>query len=180
MIRDVSEAMRDVIRRATPDLGDWVELHSLSQAESSPPSGNKAALALVAVEEHSHLRNQPLVAGLAGLVRPPLALVLRYLVTYFGPHDEAQTRLARIIQAFHTTPVLRPPVLPPPLSEELESLTIRLEAPSADERSQIWGMLGRPGRLGLFYRVDVAPIAVLAGEGSVRVRAHRVEYVDLP
>lgn len=180
MIREVSEALRDVVHRATPDLGSWVVLHSLSQGDKTALQDNKGVLALVAVAEHPHLRNRPLVDGLTGLVRAPLSLQLSYVVTYVGDHDEAQTRLGRVVQAFHTTPVVRAPELAPPLSDEVESLAVRLLAPSADERNQVWGSLGRPGRLSLFYEVDVAPVPVLERDGRGRVREHRIDYVGAP
>ena len=177
MIREVSEALRDLVHQATPDLGSWVVLHSLSQADKVALPDNKAILALIAVAEHPHLRNRPLVEGLAGLVRAPLSLQLTYLVTYIGEHDESQTRLGRIVQAFHTTPILRAQDLAPPLAEEVESVVVRLLAPTADERNQVWASLGRPGRLSLFYEVDVAPVPVLEREGAGRVREHRIDYV---
>ncbi len=53
-------------------------------------------------------------------------------------------------------------------------------APTSDQRNQVWGALGRSGRLALFYDVDVAPVPVLEREGAGRVREHRVEYVGPP
>ena len=180
MISDVSDALVDVIHQATPDLAPWMLQHSLSQGETAAPTDNKGILALLAVEEHEHLRNAPLVEGIAGLVRPPLALRLHYLVTYWGVHDEAQQRLARVVQAFHTTPILRSPDLQPPLADQVESLTVRLVPADHDRRNQIWGALGRSGRLALFYTVDVAPVPVLQREGAGRVREHRLDYVGAP
>jgi hypothetical protein len=177
VIAEVSDALIDVIHQATPDLGVWVVQHSLSQADSAPVPDTKGVLALVSVEEHGHLRNRPLVEGIAGLVRPPLALRLNYVITYVGVHDEAQRRLGRVVQAFHTTPVLRAPDLVPPLADQVDSVTVRLLDPSHDERNQIWGALGRAGRLALFYQADVAPIPVLEREGAGRVREQRIEYV---
>lgn len=178
MIIEVSEALRDVIHQATPDLGSWMVLHSLSQADKVALPDLKGILALIAVEEHPHLRNQPLVEGNVGLVRAPLALKLYYLVTFVGEHDESQRRLARIAQAFHSTPVLRAPALVPPLADQVESVAIRLAAPTHDQRNQIWGALGRPGRVALFYDVDVAPVPVLEREGAGRVVEHHIDYVE--
>lgn len=180
MILEVSDALRDVIHRATPDLGSWVVHHSLSQADKVPLPDAKGILALLAVEEHAHLRNRPLVEGVAGLVRAPLSLKLHYLVTFTGEHDEAQSRLGRVVQAFHTTPIVRAPDLTPPLAGQVDSVVIRLVGPGNDERNQIWGALGRPGRLSVFYEVDVAPIPVLEREGAGRVREHRIDYVGMP
>ncbi len=177
MIAEVSGALVDVIHQATPDLTPWMVQHSLSQGDTTPVPDTRGILALIAVEEHGHLRNRPLVEGIAGLVRPPLALRLQYLVTYIGVHDEAQARLARIVQAFHTTPVLRSPDLQPPLADQVETVTVRLLNPTHDERNQIWGALGRAGRLALFYQADVMPIPVIEREGAGRVREQRIEYV---
>ena len=175
MIRAVSEALVDVIHQNTPDLGDWVVLHSLNSADTGPAT-TKAALALLAVAPHPHLVNRPLVERAAGLVRAPLALRLHYLVTVFGAHDEAQTKIARIVQVFHTTPIIGRSMLQPPLSTAVDSVTVRLLSPTAEERNQIWSTLGRPGRLALFYEVDVAPVEVIEREGAGRVRTHRVGY----
>ncbi|WP_162253382.1 Pvc16 family protein [Microbacterium sp. Root180] len=179
MIREVSDALIDVIHTATPDLGEWVEISSLSAADQAP-TANKASLALIAVEPHPHMLNRPLVEGVAGLVRAPLHLKLRYLITYTGPHDEAQTRIARIVQAFHSTPIVDGTTLQPPLSDEVDSIAIRMLTPTADERNQVWGALGRPARLALFYEVDVAPVPVRELEGAGRIRAHEVRYVGAP
>lgn len=180
MIREVSEALRGVIHRATPDLGSWVVLHSMSQADKTPLPETKGILALIAVEEHDHMRNLPLVDGLTGLVRAPLSLKLHYLVTFTGDHDECQSRLARIVQAFHTSPILRAPYLEPPLADEVECVTIRMVAPTHDQRNQIWGALGRAGRVALFYEVDVAPVPILEREGAGRVVEHVIQYVGAP
>lgn len=177
VILEVTEALRGVVLQATPDLGSWITLHSLCQADKTPLPDAKGVLALLAVEEHDHLRNRPLVEGLTGLVRAPISLKLHYLLTFTGDHDEAQRRLARVVQAFHTTPVLRAPYLQPPLADEVDCVTIRLVGPSHDERNQIWGALGRAGRLAVFYDVDVAPVPVLEREGAGRVLEHRIEYL---
>lgn len=180
MIAEVSDALRDVIHQATPDYGSWIVLHSLSQADKTLVPDAKGILALIAVEEHGHMRNRPLVESKAGLVRAPLALKLHYLTTFIGEHDEAQRRLARIIQAFHSTPILRPPLLQPPLADEVETVSIRLVGLAHDQRNQIWGTLGRPGRLSVFYEVDVALIPVLERDGVGRVVEHRIDYLGAP
>lgn len=176
MIREVSETLVAVVENATPDLGSWVVLSSLSASDPDPAT-RRLAIALYAVEEHPHLRNRPLVSSPTGYVRPPLALRLHYLVTYVGDHDEAQSRLSRVVAAFHTTPVIGQAQLPPPLAAEVEALTVHLVTTTADERNQVWGALGRSARLALFYTVDVAPVDLVTREGAGVVETHRVDYV---
>ena len=177
MIREVSETLVDVIHAATPDIGAWAVLSSLSAADQDPVK-DRLAVALYAIEEHPHLRNRPLVNTPAGYVRPPLALRLHYLMTHNGSHDEAQSRLDRVVAIFHTTPILDHSLLTPALAEEVETLTVRLRTTTADERNQIWGALGRSARLGLFYEVDVAPVDLLTGDGAGTISTHRIEYVS--
>ena len=69
--------------------------------------------------------------------------------------------------------------LQPPLADQVSAIAIRLLSPTADERNQVWGALGRPGRLALFYEVDVAPVPVLEREGAGRVTSHEIRYVGV-
>ena len=176
MIREVSETLVDVITQATPELGDWVVVTSLSAADADPATRH-LALALYAVEEHPHLRNRPLVSTPDGYVRAPLALQLHYLVTYIGDHIEAQSRLDRVAAVFHTTPTIGPDQMVPALAAQARTLTVHLTTTTPDERNQIWGALGRSARLALFYVVDVAPVELLDPEGSGTVLTHRIDYV---
>ncbi len=179
MIREVSETLVDVIHQATPDIGAaWAILSSLSAADTDPATMH-LAVALYAVEEHPHLRNRPLVSSPAGYVRQPLALRLHYLMTYIGAHDEAQSRLARVIAVFHTTPIIGQPQMPPALAAEVQTITVRLTTTTADERNQIWGALGRSARLALFYQVDVAPVDLITHDGAGTIEAHRIDYVGV-
>jgi hypothetical protein len=84
-------------------------------------------------------------------------LRLHYLFTYFGPHDEAMARISRLLTIFDATPVLGPDQLSPALAGQVERVTVQLHNTTPAERHQVWGALGRPGRLGLFYDVDVVP-----------------------
>lgn len=179
MIDLVTGALVAHLQTRLPDLGTWV-VHSLSNADTAPAK-DKLVIALLSVEEHEHTRNAPLVETMNGLQRPPLQLRLNYLITYFGQHDEAQARLARVVSVFHTTPILAAADLPPALAAQVERVTVRLRNTNADERLQTWSSLGRPGRLSLYYTVDVAPVLLLPdADGWGRVTSHEVDYVGAP
>lgn len=185
MILAVTQALLDEVHRRTPDLGTWAVAASLSEADPAP-AANRLAVALLAVSEHDHLRNAPAVPSPEGFRRAPLALRLHYLMTWTGPHDEAQLRLARVLAVFHTTPVLGPAHLAPELAAQVERVTVRLRTTTADERNQVWGALGRPARLALFYDVDVAavsPLEPLDGWGRIetsRTDLHLARSVGSP
>lgn len=160
MIREVSQTLLRLIEAATPDLGSWVEVNSLSAADSAPMTGH-LALALYAVGEHPHLGNRSILQTAGGQVRATPALRLQYLVVYMGDHDEAQARLARVVGVFHGTPIVGRDRLPDALGAEVATITIRLVTTSADERHHVWAALGRPARLALFYDVDLTPVDAL-------------------
>lgn len=176
MIDEVTRTIVSFLVSATADLGNtWVEVSSFES--DGTLTANKLHVCLYAVEEHGHLRNQPLVTTDGGYQRPPVALRLRYVMAYHGgTHLDAQNRLARVVQVFHTTPVLGPETLRPALLEHTEQITVRLGSPSPDERNQIWTGFARPMKLALYYEVDVAFVPLLEHEGAGRVTEHRIDY----
>jgi hypothetical protein len=172
----VSKAIVDHLLSRTTDLGaGWVELTSLESGGNL--SANKLHVCLYAIDEHDHLRNAPLVESKAGWVRPPLALRLSYAMTYVSnQHVEVQARLARVLQVFHSTPVLGPESLPPEVAALVQRVTVRLQSPGDEQRNHLWTAFGRGMRLALYYLVDVALVPPIQQEGAGTVREHRVEY----
>lgn len=154
MIDEVTRSLVGHIHSGSADLGEWVVVHSLSAADPDPAAG-KLVACLLAVDELEHFRNSPAGQRPDGPHGSPLRL--HYLFTYFGPHDEAMARVTRLLAIFDATPVLGPGQLSPPLADLVERLTVQLHNTTVAERHQVWAALGRPGRLGLFYDVDVLP-----------------------
>jgi hypothetical protein len=173
----VTKAIVDHLQSRTSDLGaGWIDISSLESGGAL--TANHLHVCLYAVEEHDHLRNAPLVETPAGWQRPPLALRLRYAMTYVGnSHIEVQARLARVLQVFHSTPVLGPSQLPPEVASQVERVTIRLMSPDGEERNNLWTAFGRGMRLALYYLADVALVQPIQQEGAGTVREHRVDYV---
>lgn len=179
MIDEVTRTITDHLTAATLDLGaTWVQATSMEANGSL--TADKLHVCLHAIEEHGHLRNQPMVATDGGYERPPVALRLHYVMAYQGgTHLDAQTNLSRVVQVFHTTPTLGPETLRPALLEHTDQLTIRMRNPSPDERNQIWSAFSRPMKLSLYYEVDVALVPPLEHEGAGRVSEHRVTYAEV-
>lgn len=156
MLEAVTQALVAHIHEQTPELGEWVVIHSLSADEPDPGRG-RLVICLLAVEELDHVVNAPPGEAVAGRRRQPLRLRLDYLFTYLGPHAEAMSRLTRLLDVFQASPVLGTTELPPALADTVERLTLRLRNTTPEERHDVWGALGRPARLGVFYTVDVMP-----------------------
>jgi hypothetical protein len=183
VIREVTEALIDLIASKTPESPGWVLATSLhgGATASTEPKINKLHICLYAVEEHGHLRNQPPVLTPDGYRRPPLALRLHYLMTYLSDeHLESQARLAKVAEIFYDTPILGPELLRPELAEKVGRITVRMRNPGAEERSQVWTGLGRPMRLALYYDVDVAPIESQLDEGAGTIRRRDIDYLVVP
>jgi hypothetical protein len=177
VIRDVTEALIDLIAAKTPETPNWVLATGLHGGTGTDPTTEKLHIALYAVEEHAHLRNQPPVLTPDGYRQAPLSLRLHYLMTYIdSDHLECQARLAKVAEIFHDTPILGPERLRPALAAKVGRITVRMRNPGAEERSQIWTGLGRPMRLALYYDVDVAPIESTALEGARAIERREIEY----
>ena len=156
MIDAVTQALVAHVHAQTPELDEWVVIHSLAADEPGPDEGRLVA-ALLAVEELDHVVNAPPGEALAGRRRArPLQLRLHYLFTYLGPHAEAMARLNRLIDVLQAAPVLEAGELTG-LTETVERITLRLRNTTVEERQHVWATLGRPGRLAVFYTVDVLP-----------------------
>lgn len=179
MIAAVTQAIVGHLIRETADLGDWVRISALDANAKPAPGDDLLHVSLYAIDEHGYMRNAPLEESKdgRGLVRPPLFVRLSYVMAYFSNTPiEVQTRLARVLQTFHTTPALGPSELDPALAAQVEKVTIRLRDVSLDDRNRLWTALSRPMRLALYYDVDVAPIPNAQREGAGRVKALHVAY----
>lgn len=177
MIRDVTEALIDLIESKTPETPNWVQATSLHGGPATEPTAEKLHVFLYAVEEHAHLRNQPPVLTPDGYRRPPLALRLHFLMTYIdSDHLECQARLAKVAEIFYDAPILGPDRLRPALAAKVGRVTVRMRNPGAEERSQVWTSLGRPMRLALYYDVDIAPVESQLAEGAAEIRRREIDY----
>ncbi len=177
MIRDVTEALIQLIADETPETPNWVLATSLHGGVGTEPTADKLHVFLYAIEEHAHLRNLPPVLTPDGYRQPPLFLRLHYLMTYFSTdHLESQARLAKVAEIFYATPVLGPDRIRAALAQRVGRITVRMRNPGAEERSQVWTGLGRPMRLALYYDVDVAPIDNVDPEGAGIIQRREIEY----
>ena len=179
MIREVSETLISVIETETPDLNDWVVARDLREGET--PASGKLHVCLYAVEEHGHMRNQPTQFDGDRYHRAPIFMRLYYVMAHFSnaptnSHLDTQARLDRVVQVFHTTPIIGPELLDPALVGRVKQLAVRLWAPTSEERNQIWTAFSRPIRLALYYLVDAVPVDLIQREGAGRIDEHRIDY----
>jgi hypothetical protein len=177
VIDDVTSTLKDLIESRSGFPAGWVEVNSLDSGTNL--TSDKLHICLYAIEEHGYVRNGPLVSTTAGYERPPLGLVLSYVMTYTGHHLECQKRLARVAQVFHSTPRLGAAEISPALQPLVQQLTVRLHSPSSEERTSMWTAYGRDFRLALYYAVEVVPLPPLDSESTARVTEHRIAYGEV-
>lgn len=148
--------------------------------DNNAPEKDKLTVCCYSVAEHGHMRNRGPVLTPTGYVRPPLGLRLRYLMVYEADsHEEVQAKLAAVIQAFYTTPILSGPNLDGALAGVVAQLTVRLHNPSAEELNQVWTALSQGMRLALFYEVDALLLAPEDGAVGPPILREEAELVQL-
>jgi hypothetical protein len=151
-------------------------------------SGNRGInLFLHRVDEHPQLRNADyqLLPGTADkLAAPPLALILRYLMTaYAAPHDQlgevpAQTMFGEAMRVFHQFPVVPKTHLDDDLADAGAELRVMLVPIDVEEINRLWGTVADPYRLSVQYEVSVVQIDPTPD--TQRTIPRRVERVGVP
>ena len=140
---------------------------SVSLQTPEEMEGNQQGLSLwlyrVVRDEH-RLNDPPVVrplpSGRVELVPPPLPLRLHYLATPLatGSPDPEQRILGRVLQLFHTYPVVSGAALGGALTGTEVQIHVRLESLSLDEITRVWEALEGSYQLSVSYEVTLANI----------------------
>lgn len=160
---DASTTLMNLISGAMAALGTppTVELNDLTDPIATTPS--RVTIFLYEVAEDPTVRNAPAiretVGGVDVLRRPPLPLVLRYLITAWNPDPATHhTILGRIAQVLNDRAVITGTDLAGSLQTGNEALRIRLLHPEIEERSRVWHAIQKPYRLSLYIEVRVVRV----------------------
>lgn len=170
MVRDASLALRQLLFDAAKSVSD-VDFGIDNQATHislNPPNddvGDEALLSvyLYHIGPDASLRNQPqLPVGTTGLIKPPLALRLSYLITpLLGSEALSQMLLGRVMQSLHDQPLITL-LGGQPLGDSLgggsPAIRIWMEPLALEELTRIWHALGTDYRLSLAYQLRVVLI----------------------
>ncbi|MCP2163340.1 DUF4255 domain-containing protein [Goodfellowiella coeruleoviolacea] len=180
VIADVSAVIVETLTRALGDLSQdppIAELHDLSEPVQTPPP--KLTVFLYEIAEDPTSRNRPPVRSQPPVTpattrKPPMALLLRYLVTPWGGDQPTQHRmLGRALQAFYDDAILDGAQLSGSLAGTTDSLHVTLTPLTLDQKSWVWYAIQKPYRLSLNYEVRVVNLDALA-EQVVRPVRHRI------
>src|SRR5450432_1333320 len=117
-----------------------------------------------AVRDDQRLNDPPRRVNSATSAHRPLPMRLHYLATpmttreNLGDPDTEQYLLGKILQVFHSTPLLRGADLRGELSGSDAELCVRLESLALDEISRVWEALEGSYQLSVSYEVTLVDI----------------------
>ena len=182
IIADVSDTLRQVLTDGFTTLGPAphpvAEVHDLVDNISINPP--RLTLFLFDVSEDLSQRNRRPLQNLAlngvTLQKPPMALLLRYLMTpWSGDRDTDQRILGRTLQVLYDDAIINGPQLRGVLAGTNEALKIKLAHLNIEERSRIWHAVERPYRLSINYEVRVLNLDSLTRETRPAISARQID-----
>ena len=138
---------------------------SLATPEEMAGRQQGLSLWLYRVVRDEHRLNDPPVlrprpTGRVDLVPPPLPLRLHYLATPLtrSSPDTEQRILGRVLQLFHSQPIVSGAALRGDLAGTDAEIHVRLEALSLEEITRVWEALEGSYQLSVSYEVSLARI----------------------
>ena len=177
VISDVSATLRETLIGAlagTPLAGTLVEINNL--ADTVSPTPPKLTIFLYELAEDPSQRNRrhrrtDVPTGVE-IRKPPMALILRYLVTaWAGDMATEQQLLGRALQALYDGAVLSGPQLQGALAGTDETLQVTLVPLTLEEKARVWYSVQQPYRLSLNYEIRVVDLDPLSAEEVATVTA---------
>jgi len=184
----VSNSLRSMLV-GEMELGLTVDVTVLAPDEKG--SDRRVNLFLFRLEENPYLANQDamVLVGTDRLARPPLSLVLFYLLTAYAPNDEltgnstAHQILGEAMRVLHENPVVPRGYLDAGLQDAREDLQVVNKSLDPEELSRIWATFAQPFRLSVLYQVSTVQLDMSAARQlplPARVRRIGVPAVRQP
>lgn len=180
VVADVSTIIEDRLTRALSSLGGdeppIAELNDLSDPVQTPPA--KLTVFLYEIAEDPTSRNRPPVRSIPPDAptsrKPPMALLLRYLITPWGGDQETQHRMiGRALQVFYDDAIWAGEDLSGSLAADTDALHFTLTPLTLDQKSWIWYAIQKPYRLSLNYEVRVVNLDSLDVADQQLVRSRK-------
>ena len=187
VIAAVSETLQSVLTTAASTLPGppTVEISDLTGTISTTPA--RLTIFLFEVAEDPSARNKPRLRGTQAppnttISKPPMALVLRYLVTAWGGDRLTEHRLLGCaMQALYDGAVIAQPDLRgASLIHTDEVLKVTLLPLTLEERTRVWYSVQRPYRLSLYYEVRVVNLDSTTSDTRRSVDGRSLNYSGAP
>ena len=188
VVADVSTIIVNTLERALSGLnggGGQDPSAVLSDLSDSPPPGPALTVFLYEIAEDPTSRNRPPVRSLppspATSRKPPMALLLRYLITPWGGTQVTQHQMiGRALQVFYDDAILAGEDLTGSLAGGTDALHFTLTPLTLDQKSWIWYAIQKPYRLSLNYEVRVVNLDSLDVSDLRLVRSRTINGTPVP
>lgn len=186
VVADVSAIVVDRLTRALEGLSPeklFAELHDLSEpVQTDVP---KLTVFLYEIAEDPTSRNRPPVRSLPPDAptsrKPPMALLLRYLITPWGGDQLTQHRMiGRALQVFYDDSILDGEELTGSLAASTDTLHVTLTPLTLDQKSWVWYAIQKPYRLSLNYEIRVVNLDSLDVSALRLVSSRTINGAPLP
>jgi len=177
VIDEVSQSLVAMLKAELQALTSTVETHDL---QGPIQNDLRLTLFLFEVGEDPSARNRPRVREAISpdvrIAKPPMALLLRYLITPWGGTESTRHRLlGGAMQALYDHSILSFQYQAANGSIEQQELKITLSPLSIEERTRVWYSVQKPYRLSVSYEVRVVNMDSQVFE---RVRPVRERVLD--
>lgn len=187
VVADVSKIIEDRLNRALLSLGGDDPPRAVLNDLSQDIQVNQPMLTIFLYEiaEDPTSRNRPPVRSLppnAPISRkPPMALLLRYLITPWGADAETQHQMiGRALQVFYDDAIWTGEELTGSLAGTADALQFTLTPLTLDQKSWIWYAIQKPYRLSLNYEVRVVNLDSLDISELRLVRSRTINGTPVP
>lgn len=184
VIADVSETLRTVLHNALQTLAPAAsaELDDLRGNANNTPA--RLTIFLYDVQEDMSQRNRPHTRGVLppddlSIRKPPMALVLRYLMTPWSDSRLTdQIILGRTMQVLYDDAILNGTQLAGGLALTDQALKVTLVPLTLDERSRVWFSIQKPYRLSVAYELRVVNLDGELFDRRRPVSSRRLDYAE--
>jgi len=181
--RILQKVLNDSLSELAVTPAPTAELHDLDF--TTDPTGPLLTIFLFEVGEDPSARNRPRVRQTVppGLVvrKPPVALLLKYMLTAWGGSEQTQQQiLGKAIQTLYDNAILSGPDFdlggtPDLSSMSDEAFKITMSPLSLEERTRVWHAVQKPYRLSVSYEVRVVNLDSLEDRQTQLVGQRRLD-----
>lgn len=182
VIGDVSDTLRQVLSDGLSSLAPppTVEVHDLQGTIATTPA--HVTLCLYDVIEDPSAKNRPRrrgpgPAGTIQIDKPPMALLLRYIVTpWSGDRLTDHQILGRVMQVLYEGAILHGPQLRGTLAGTSDALKVTMSTIPLQDRSWLWQAVQKPYRISVTYEVRVVNLEAVDPHLIKPVSGRNLEY----
>ena len=181
VIADVSSTLQQQLDAALLPIGAIAEVSDLQGP--IPPLPARLTLFLFEVSEDPSVRNRPRiregVPPLLTIRKPPMGLLLRYLITpWSGDRLTDHRILGRAMQFLYDNAILSGPQLAGGLAGTDQALKLSVASLTVEERARVWYSVQKPYRVSVAYEVRVVNLVSEVTTGVAAVASRTLVYAE--